>query len=186
MGDFGSSAHLPVNADPSAKTPEIRSEAIDSAERVRCDLPVMSKNTASLTVGRLLEVRADAGYRTPADVDAIFAAIAGEAAKVPAGTRHVTVVDWRGCPLMSPEAAAHMLKKIASVNSRTERSAALASEDAPIAVLQFVRLIRDANLPDRKLFLHPGELRAWLSPVLTAPEQARLKAFLAEGAPSTK
>lgn len=143
----------------------------------------MGKNTASLSVGRLLEVRADAGYRTPADVDAIFTAIGAEAAKVPVGTRHVTVVDWRRCPLMSPDAAAHMLKKIASVNSHTERSAALASEDAPIAVLQFVRLIRDANLPDRKLFVRPQELRAWLSPVLTEPEQARLKAFLAEGAP---
>jgi len=76
-----------------------------------------------------------------------------------------------------------MLKKIASVNSRTERSAALARDDAPIAVLQFVRLIRDANLPDRKLFVHPDELYTWLSRVLTAPEQARLKAFLSEDEP---
>ena len=51
------------------------------------------------------------------------------------------------------------------------------------AVLQFVRLIRDANLPDRKLFVQPDELFTWLSRVLTAPEQARLKAFLSEGAP---
>ena len=143
----------------------------------------MAKNTASLTVGRLLEVRANAGYRTPADVDAIFSAIEGEAAKLPPDAQHVTVVDWRRCPLMSPDAAAHMLKKIASVNSSTERSAALARDDAPIAVLQFVRLIRDANLPDRKLFVHPDELYTWLSQVLTAPEQARLKAFLSEDEP---
>ncbi len=143
----------------------------------------MAQNTASLTVGRLLEVRANAGYRTPADVDAIFGAIEREAAKLPPDTHHVTVVDWRRCALMSPDAAAHMLKKIASVNSHTERSAALACEDAPIAVLQFVRLIRDANLPDRKLFVQADELFTWLSRVLTAPEQARLKAFLSEGAP---
>ena len=141
----------------------------------------MSKNTASLSVGRLLEVRADAGYRTPADVDAIFAAIGREVAKLPPDAHHVTVVDWRHCPLMSPEAAEHMLKKIAGVNSNTERSAALASDNAPVAVLQFVRLIRDANLPDRKLFVHSDELYTWLSEVLTTEERARLKAFLNEG-----
>ncbi len=141
----------------------------------------MVANTASLTVGRLLEVRADAGYRSPADVDAVFEAIGREAAKLPSHVHHVTVVDWRRCPLMSPDAAEHMLKKIASVNSRTERSAALAREDAPLAVLQFVRLIRDANLADRKLFLHPDELCRWLAEVLTAQERARLREFLAEG-----
>lgn len=136
---------------------------------------------ASLTVGRLLEVRADAGYRTPADVDAIFEAIGRELAKLPADAHHVTVVDWRRCPLMSPDAAEHMRKKIASVNSSTGRSAALAREDAPLAVLQFVRLIRDANLPDRKLFVHEEELYTWLSEVLTTEERTRLSAFLAEG-----
>jgi hypothetical protein len=141
----------------------------------------MGKNTASLTVGRLIEVRADAGYRTPADVDAIFEAIGRELGKLPANAQHVTVVDWRRCPLMAPSAADHMLKKIASVNASTERSAALALEDSPLAVLQFVRLIRDANLPDRKLFVHSDELYNWLSEVLTAPERARLKAFLSEG-----
>lgn len=141
---------------------------------------MMSKNTASLTVGRLLEVRANAGYRTPADVDAIFAAIGREVAKLPPDARHVTVVDWRHCPLMAPEAAEHMLKKISGVNSNTERSAALASENAPMAVLQFVRLIRDANLPDRKLFVHSNELYDWLSEVLTPKERARLWTFLTE------
>ncbi len=141
----------------------------------------MRINSASLSVGRLLEVRADAGYRTPADVDAIFDAIEREASKLPYDAHHVTVVDWRHCPLMSPDAADHMLKKIASVNSRTERSAALAREDSPLAVLQFVRLIRDANLPDRKLFVHADELYTWLAQVLTAEERARLKDFLAEG-----
>ena len=58
---------------------------------------------------------------------------------------------------------------------------ALAREDAPVAVLQFVRLIRDANLPHRKLFVHAKELYAWLSEVLTPEERARLRVFLAEG-----
>jgi len=142
----------------------------------------MGKNTASLTVGRLLEVRANAGYRTPADVDAIFEAIGQQLAKLPADVHHVAVVDWRNCPLMSPEASEHMLKKIAAVNSRVTRSAAFARDDAPLAVLQFVRLIRDANLPDRKLFVHQQELYQWLSEVLTFDERARLRAFLSETA----
>ena len=140
----------------------------------------MLKNTASLSVGRLLEVRADAGYRTAADIDAIFEAIGRELGKLPPGAQHVTVVDWRHCPIMSPEAAEHMLKKIAGINSNTVRSAALANEDSPVAVLQFVRVIRDANLPDRKLFLHSEELARWLSEVLTPPEKVRLRAFLTE------
>lgn len=64
--------------------------------------------------------------------------------------------------------------------SRTKR-AALATDNAPLAVLQFVRLIRDAKLPDRKLFTNPNELALWLAEVLTASERARLATFLAEG-----
>jgi hypothetical protein len=133
-----------------------------------------------VAVGRLLEVRADAGYRTAADVDAIFEAIGRAVSKLPPNVQHVTVVDWRGCPLMSPEAADHMLKRIASVNSATERSAALAREDAPLAVLQFVRLIRDANLPDRRLFVDTEQLYPWLAEVLTPAERVRLRVFLNE------
>lgn len=142
----------------------------------------MGENTARLLVGRLLEVRADAGYRTAADVDAIFEAIGRELGKLAPDAQHVTVVDWRHCPLMAPEAAEHMLRRIAGVNSNTLRSAALASEDSPLAVLQFVRLIRDADLPDRKLFKHGDELYRWLSEVLTAAERARLRRFLLDGA----
>jgi hypothetical protein len=139
----------------------------------------MPANTASLSVGRLLEVRADAGYRTADDVDAIFAAIEREVAKLPPDVQHVTVVDWRHCPLMAPAAAERMVQRIGGINASTLRSAALARDDAPIAVLQFVRLIRDANLPDRKLFVQSEALYSWLSEVLTVEEQAQLRAFLA-------
>lgn len=140
----------------------------------------MSRNTASVSVGRLLEVRADAGYRTAADVADIFASIRRELGKLPPNAAHVAVVDWRRCPVMSPEAADAMLRHIAAINSTTKRSAALAAEHSPIAVLQFVRLIRDANLADRKLFLSSDELYSWLGDVLSADEQARLREFLDE------
>jgi hypothetical protein len=138
-------------------------------------------NTARLSVGRLLEVRADAGYRSAGDVDALFDTIDRELATLPPDTPHVAVVDWRRCPLMSPEAAQRIAVRIAAVNARTERSAALATKDASVAVLQFLRVIREAGLPDRKLFFDQAELIDWLREVLSPTETQRLRAFLSEG-----
>ncbi len=128
----------------------------------------------------MLEIRAEAGYRTVADVDALFDTIDRELAKLGALQRHVTVVDWRGCPVMSPEAVERIAQRIAATNGRTERSAALATAGAPVAVLQFLRVIRDARLSDRKLFFKQQELLQWLADVLTKEEAERLALFLAE------
>lgn len=138
-------------------------------------------NTAKLSVGRLLEIRADAGYRSAADVDALFDTIERELVTLPPDTRHIAVVDWRRCPVMSPEAAQRITVRIAAVNPRPERSAALATKDASVAVLQFLRVIREAGLPDRKLFFDQAELLDWLREVLSPSETQRLRAFLSEG-----
>ena len=140
----------------------------------------MPSNTARIQVGRLLEIRADAGYRTRADVDALFDKMEREVGKLSPTQRHVTVVDWRRCPVMSPEAAEHIAARISATNTTTERSAALAKSDAPVAVLQFVRVIREAGLPDRKLFFEERELIAWLKEVLSEAEAHRLREFLNE------
>jgi hypothetical protein len=137
-------------------------------------------NTATVTVGRMLEVRADAGYRTREDVDLLFDAIERELAKFPAGIKHVTVVDWRHCPVMAPDAAERIARRIAALNSHTERSAALASRDAPVAVLQFLRVIKEARLDDRKLFFDEAELVHWLGEILSPAEKIRLRVFLQE------
>lgn len=141
----------------------------------------MPRNTAKISVGRLLEIRADAGYKTRADVDALFEILGKEIAKLPPDTHHVTVVDWRRCPLMAPEAAERIAARISDTNARTLRSAALASPDAPVAVLQFLRVIREAGLPDRKLFFSAAELVDWLKETLTPEETRRLRDFLLEG-----
>jgi hypothetical protein len=140
----------------------------------------MAANTANLRVGRLLEIRAEAGYRTVADVDALFDKIGVELSKLP-DRQHITVVDWRRCPIMAPEAADRIGQRIASTNSTTVRSAALADSGAPVAVLQFLRVIRDAGLPDRKLFFEESELIHWLEPILTPAEATRLRDFLMGG-----
>src|SRR5262249_17504088 len=103
----------------------------------------MAANTAVIHVGRLLEIRAEAGYRTEADVDNLSDQVSSELAKLH-DRRHITVVDWRRCPIMAPEAADRIGQRIASTNGTTERSAALADSKAPVAVLQFLRVIRDA------------------------------------------
>jgi hypothetical protein len=143
----------------------------------------MLANTATIRVGRLLEIRADEGYRTVADVDRVFDAIAREVGTLDKSESHVTVVDWRRCPVMSPIAATRMAQRIQLTNGRTERSAALANQNSPVAVLQFLRVIREANLPDRKLFFDMEALVEWLSPVLTEAEVGRLVALLDEGTP---
>jgi hypothetical protein len=43
----------------------------------------MPSNSARMQVGRLLEIRADAGYRTRADVDALFDMMEREISKLP-------------------------------------------------------------------------------------------------------
>lgn len=140
-------------------------------------------NTAKLTVGRLLEIRVASGFRTAADVDAHFVSIAQALAALPKGQQHVTVADWRSCPVMSPEGAERFAQQIAQYNSRTERSAALANMEAPVTVLQFMRVIREAGLPDRKLFFTEEDLLNWVGEVLTESEQERLREFLEESRP---
>lgn len=137
-------------------------------------------NTAEVNVGRLLEIRVASGLRTAADVDAHFESIAAALTSIPPGQPHVTVADWRRCPVMSPEAAQRFAQQIAQYNGRTERSAALADQSAPVTVLQFMRVIREAGLPNRKLFFHAGELSTWVGEVLTHSEQQRLREFLDE------
>ena len=139
---------------------------------------ITSVNHCAVNVGRLVEIRANAGYRSADDVDVIFGLIGRELAKVPSSKRVVVVTDWRRCPIMSDAASERMLSMLTRSNPRVERSAALASPDSPLAVLQFMRLIRESKHPDRRLFNAALEACEWLAPVLTEAEQQRLRAFL--------
>jgi hypothetical protein len=85
----------------------------------------MATNTAAIRVGRLLEIRAEVGYRTSADVDEVFDTIEREVRKLARDERHVAAVDWRRCPVMSPEAAGRITQRLELLNGRTQRSAAL-------------------------------------------------------------
>ena len=146
----------------------------------------MRKNTAVVNIGRLLEVRVAWGYRSVSDVDALFNEIAHEVStKVPFGKRVIAAVDWRLCPMLSTEASDRALERMTRANPRTERSAALASSASPATVLQFLRLVRESQHPDRKLFFSEGDMTAWLDPLLTSLERARLRDFLRAGEGAT-
>jgi hypothetical protein len=138
-------------------------------------------NTVAIVQGRLLEIRADAGYRSAQDAEQVTRAIQRESVKVPLNVRAVIVVDWRRCPVMSDDASARLVEHMRSNNARVERSAALASQKSSIAVLQFLRMLRESAHPDRRLFFEPEPLIEWLAEVLTPEELKRLGDFLAQG-----
>jgi hypothetical protein len=140
----------------------------------------MPTNTAEIRVGRLLEVRIAAGYRTVEDVDQLFDMLDAAVARLPAGQRHATVADWSHCPVMTPMAANRLGERMAATNVHTERSAVLAVTDLPTAVVQFLRVIREAALPDRRLFFSASELLTWLGEILTPAETDRLRQFITE------
>ncbi len=140
------------------------------------------QNTAANRVGRLVEIRVGAGYRSVADVDALFHEIM-RAVRGKPYTHFVTVADWRYCPVMSSDAAERALEAMTRHNAFVERSAALASPRSPTAVLQFMRLVRESNCERRRLFEDADALIAWLAESLTPQEVARLQVFVREGAP---
>jgi len=135
-------------------------------------------NKVAHVVGRLIEVSVDAGYRSSADVDEVFAEIARAGMQIPARERAVLVVDWRRCPIMSADAADYLRLRMQGNNTKVDRSAALASNDSPVALLQFLRVIRESANPNRRLFDDAGELRAWLHDVFAPEERDRLREFL--------
>jgi hypothetical protein len=140
----------------------------------------MSTNTAEIRVGRLLEVRIAAGYRTVEDVDQLFDALDAAVARLPPGVKHVTVADWTRCTVMTPTATTRLRERMALTNLHTERSAVLVVSDLPTAVVQFLRVIREAQHPDRKLFFSSGELVTFLGEVLTPEETERVRQFFTE------
>jgi hypothetical protein len=138
-------------------------------------------NTYRIVAGRLLEVRIAESIRTLSDVDAWFEGVRAALSHLPPGKRQVVAADWRGCSLMSEEAAERALFRLKQANVNMDRSAALATAASPVAVLQFLRLCRSSDAAgNRRLFTETHEMSEWLGEVLTDVERHRLRTFLAE------
>lgn len=137
----------------------------------------MATNTCEVKVGRLLEIRVSAGYRSVADVDAMIEMIADRVAATP-GDTIVIAADWRPIRLMSAAASDRALAMLTRWSPRIERSAILTSSASPTAVMQFFRLVRASGHPARRIFGDSLEMRAWLDEVLSPVESERLRRFL--------
>ena len=136
------------------------------------------RNTCECAVGRLLEIRVAAGYRTVADVDEMIGMIRATVAKLPAAEKIVIVADWRPVQVMPPDTAARAREMLLGVNPRVLRSSILTLPENPTTNLQVVRLIREAENPSRRHFSSPGLLAQWVSELLTPAETTRLREFL--------
>lgn len=136
------------------------------------------RNTCELNVGKLLEIRVDAGYQVPADVDAMIGLIANVLGSLPAHERIIIAADWRRCSLFGPGTADRALAMLTRANPRLLRSGILIRPDSPTALMQVMRLVGQAQSPDRRVVTSSEEMISWLSPVTTPKELARLKVFL--------
>jgi hypothetical protein len=139
----------------------------------------MDSNSCAVRVGRLMEIRLDRGFQSVADVEDLRESITQAFATVPATVNVVVAADWRRTRLMEGAAADLFGKMIGSFNARIERSGAVSAQGSPIAVLQFLRVIRESKHPNRKLFDRVSDLTAYLGEVLTPEENERLVVFLA-------
>lgn len=142
----------------------------------------MARNTCELNVGRLLEIRVAAGYGTVNDVDQMIRMMQARVATLPPEVRHITVADWRRCKVMSAAPAARAIEMLRRANPRTERSTILYSEKSPTAVMQYLRLVQEAENDARRIFRDADELLAWVAEVLSPEELTRAKEFLGSAA----
>ena len=138
----------------------------------------MHRSTCEFVTGRLLEIRVAAGYRTVADVDDMIGMIAKNVATLSTDEGYAIAADWRAVHVMSPDTAARAREMMAATNPRVTRSAVLTLPENPTTNLQAVRIIREAENPNRRHFTSTTEMHAWLSEVLTPEESRRLKTFL--------
>ncbi len=138
------------------------------------------ENSCRVTVGRLMEIRLHAGFQSEADVDAQIARVKRAMATVPEGTSVVIAADWRRLGIMSERVAARAVSLLTTSGERIERSGILAVPDAPTAVMQFFRIVRESEHPSRRVVTSVMELEDWLLPVLTPSETKRLVEFLHE------
>lgn len=138
----------------------------------------MSENTCEITTGRLLEIRVAKGYETLQDVDDMIAMIRACVGRLPENARHVTLADWRGCKVLTKTAASRVIEMMRGTNPRTERSVLLHANDSPTAIMQFLRLVRESDNEQRRLFSDPEAALAWLGEVLAPEELRRARDFL--------
>lgn len=133
-----------------------------------------SGNTCRIVVGRLVEIDVRGGYRTVADVDDMIQRIKETFDMVPEPTRLVSAADWRSCRVLTQDVSERAVAMLVSMNPRVERGAILHDSTQATSVLQVARIVREANLTNRRVFTDPFEMERWLGEVLNEAERQRL------------
>src|SRR5262245_41123570 len=125
-----------------------------------------------------MEITVPEGFRSVEDVDKQRERITAALDTIPKDQLVVIAADWRRCRLMSQPAASAMGVMIAHFNARIERSGILGSPTSPVAVLQFLRVVRESRHPARRVYEESASMLAWLSECLTDVERERLIEFI--------
>jgi hypothetical protein len=138
----------------------------------------VNTNTVVIGVGRLMEICVRTGFRGVEDVDTQRALIDTALGPFPKDQRVVIAADWRACQVMTQPAAAALGSMLASFNARIERSAILGSPNSPLAVLQFLRVVRETRHPGRRVFEDRRAMFTYLGECLSPAERDRLERFI--------
>jgi hypothetical protein len=137
-------------------------------------------NAYQIVVGNLIEVR----FGSPMSREQFEQVRAArQATQRTLGERRVSCVDMREVTeVMSPELADLLRDAMRAGAVQPLRSALLLPAERATAAMQLDRVIRECESPTRKAFRKVPDVLAWLDPVLSVPERARLRVFLrAEG-----
>ncbi|MGC4119446.1 MAG: hypothetical protein QM765_33740 [Myxococcales bacterium] len=124
-----------------------------------------------LQSGRLVTVVAS----TPLTLEEIAAAdVEMCKARQRAVGKVVICADYRQMTLLGPTEVEALVAMFKRHNLGIERSAILSSATSALAVLQMVRIVKEARSPTRKAFHEPAEVQTWLGEILTPEESAAL------------
>jgi hypothetical protein len=128
------------------------------------------------TVGRLSVARFVPPFDV-AQVDKLAQEIRGILGKL--GRPSIFCSDLRRVNIFAPDVSDRITAMLRSDNPLVERSAVVMGGSS-IFGMQMERMFREAGNPGRRVFRSVDAICAWLDEVLTVPERARVRAFLAE------
>jgi hypothetical protein len=133
--------------------------------------------TVESRTGRLLEARVES-LKTVERAAAYSDALARVVKRAPGNEPMILCADHRAVVVYPQPVADKLAALFGAMNQRLARIALLVAPTNATLTMQLGRIVREANNPDRRVFLIPAEAEAFLGDVLTGPERARLARFL--------
>ena len=133
--------------------------------------------TVEVQVGRIIEARVTA--LRSLEQAAAYSKALSQVAQRPAGQeRMILCADHRAVAIYPQQVADELASLFGAMNQRLERAAILVAASNATLSMQLARIVREANNPDRRVFLSTDDAEAFLGEILTAAERKRLAQFL--------